>query len=198
VAGDPPAPSEPVAGESARERGPGLRDRLRGYGGKALVAVVVLACVALGMIIGAAVVPRWWSHRVGDQVDGSLTSGTLIGLSYGFLFTLLPLLVLGAAALWARSWRLWAVAAGLATLLALPNLMTLGIVLGVGNAAHAADRTLDVEAPAFRGASLAGAVGALFIAAVVVYLVLSRWRDRGALMASRRSAEDAKAPDAQS
>ena len=63
-------------------------------------------------------------------------------------------------------------------MLAIPNLMTLGIVLGRGNAAHAGERILDVEAPAFRGASLAGALIALAMAAFVGYLIASRERAR--------------------
>ena len=66
------------------------------------------------------------------------------------------------------------VALALAVLLAIPNLMTLGIVLGTGNAAHAGDRILDVEAPAFRGATLVGALIALGMVGFVGYLVVSR------------------------
>src|SRR5258708_161566 len=53
-----------------------------------LVAVVVLA------LIGSAVLPRWWSHRIGDQVNGSITSGITLGLFYGFVFTFPPLALL--------------------------------------------------------------------------------------------------------
>ena len=110
----------------------------------------------------AAFLPRWWAHRVADQTDASMTQGIGVGLFYGFVFTLLPL-----ALLW---WGLrtglaledaLASLVGVALVLALPNLLTLGIVLGRGNAAHAGDRTLDVEAPGFRGAVLAGAIVAV-------------------------------------
>ena len=67
-----------------------------------------------------------------------------------------------------------------AVLLAIPNLLTLGIVLGVGNAAHAGDRILDVEAPAFRGASLAGALIAVGLAASSLSHDVSRARARDA------------------
>jgi hypothetical protein len=61
-------------------------------------------------------------------------------------------------------------------LLAAPNLLTLGIVLGNGNGAHAGDRILDVEAPAFRGATLAGALIAAGCLAAAWYLLFSRRR----------------------
>jgi hypothetical protein len=67
-----------------------------------------------------------------------------------------------------------AVAVVIALILAIPNVMTLGIVLGTGNAAHAGERTLDVNAPAFRGASLAGALIALGMIGFVAFLMMSR------------------------
>jgi uncharacterized membrane protein YeaQ/YmgE (transglycosylase-associated protein family) len=56
--------------------------------------------------------------------------------------------------------------------------MTLGIVLGISDAAHAGDRVLDVEGPGFRLWSLIGAI--LGAAAVLgsVYLVRSRRASR--------------------
>jgi MFS family permease len=133
-----------------------------------LVAVVVLA------LIGSAVLPRWWSHRIGAQVNGSITSGIVVGLFYGFVFTLLP-----AALLWftfrkRRSLKLALILAALSIVLAAPNLLTLGIVLGSGHAAHAGERTLDVEAPDFRASSLIGAIIALAALGAISYLVISR------------------------
>ncbi len=58
--------------------------------------------------------------------------------------------------------------------------MTLGIVLGTGNAAHAGERILDVEAPAFRGATLAGALIALGMIGFVAFLMMSRRESRRA------------------
>ena len=48
--------------------------------------VVIVAFIAL-YFIGGAALPRWWSHRIGDQVDGSLSAGIGLGLFYGFVFT---------------------------------------------------------------------------------------------------------------
>ena len=68
------------------------------------------------------------------------------------------------------------VALVVAIVLALPNLMTLGIVLGRGNAAHAGDRILDVEAPAFRGGTLGGALLAGALVGLIAWLAASRRR----------------------
>ncbi|MEO5633898.1 permease [Gaiella sp.] len=128
--------------------------------------------------VASATVPRWWAHRVGDQVNESITSGVLIGLFYGFVFTLLPIALLTTVLRWRRRWATVGIALVAALVLALPNLMTLGIVVGRSNAAHAGQRTLDVQAPAFRGASLAGVLLAVGFAAMVIHLIASRKRAR--------------------
>jgi len=140
-----------------------------------LCLVVALAVLAL---LGAAFLPRWWAQRIGDQAGGSITSGGFLGLFYGFVFTLLPLVVLWLAFRTLRSWRKRVVGLGVAILLAAPNLLTLGIVIGTGNGAHAGDRILDVEAPGFRGGTLGGALLAIASAVGVMYLLGSRRRAR--------------------
>jgi glucan phosphoethanolaminetransferase (alkaline phosphatase superfamily) len=160
-----------------------------------LVAAIVVS-VVVGVLVASATVPRWWAHQVGDQVDGSITQGILVGLFYGFLFTLLPLAILATVLLWRRRLKWLAAAFILALLVATPNLMTLGIVLGSGNAAHAGERTLDVEAPAFRWASFAGALAAVAVVLYVSYLVVSRRRARAGERDARSKLEGAAAPDA--
>ncbi len=149
-----------------------LKRRLLLWGG-ALVAIVVAYFVA------AAALPRWWSHRIGDQVDGSLSAGIGIGLFYGFVFTFLPILILTFAIRRRRSWRARGWIAGAALVLALPNLLTLGIVIGNSSAAHAGERTLDVDAPNFRASSLIGAIAGVLAVVGVRYLLLSRARAKG-------------------
>ena len=146
------------------------------------IGVVVAVALTLIALIGAAFLPRWWAQRIGDQVQGSITAGTLVGLFYGFLFTLVPLVVLWLAFRILDSWRLRAAAVVVALLVAAPNLLTLGIVLGSGSGAHAGERILDVEAPAFRGATLTGALIAGACVGVAWYLLASRrraWRRVG-------------------
>jgi glucan phosphoethanolaminetransferase (alkaline phosphatase superfamily) len=142
-------------------------------------SVVAVVVVLVAGLAASATIPRWWAQRIGDQVEGSLVTGTFVGLFYGFVFTLLPLLVMAAVLRWRRTWKALVIALVVAIVLALPNLMTLGIVIGRGNAAHAGDRILDVEAPAFRGGTLVGVLLAAGLVALVIYLVKSRDRARG-------------------
>jgi len=148
-----------------------------------VIALVVLAS------LGAAFLPRWWSHLVGRQVDGSMTVGVALGLFYGFVFTLLPLLVGRLGFHKRRPWRTWAAFAAATVLVAAPNLLTLGVVIGRGGAAHAAERTLDVEAPGFRNSSLAGAIVAVLALVAVQYLLFSHHRTRVRLARLRAGKE---------
>jgi hypothetical protein len=129
----------------------------RDLGRRAWVALITLLLVALAVWFSISVLPRWWSHRVGDRVNGELTTGAILGFMYGFFAMLLPLLVLALVLRYRRkSWKAWLIGGLIALLLASPNLITLGIAVSPGDAAHAADRTLDVEAPYFRGGMVIG------------------------------------------
>ena len=70
------------------------------------------------------------------------------------------------------------VAVILAVVTAIPNLLTLTIVLGTSNAAHAGERTLDTSAPGFRGATALGAIIAVVLVALLVFVVVRRSRRR--------------------
>ncbi|WP_280236151.1 permease [Nocardia cyriacigeorgica] len=151
--------------------------RTRIIAGAVLVVVLIVAYLIL-----AAFIPRWWAQRVGEMVGGSFSKGIGWGLVYGGLCAAVPLfLLLIAVLVWRR--RGGKVIAGgavvLAVLFAIPNLMTLTVVLGGNNAAHAGERIMDVDAPAFRGASVVGALIALLIFLAVVFVVVRRqWRRR--------------------
>ena len=159
-------------------------------GRKVITVVLVGGLIVASYVFAVSVLPRWWSQQVGDQVDGDLTTGALLGFMYGFLASLLPLLVLGLVwrfrrhSLWA-----WVVGATLALVLAAPNLVTLGIALGDGSAAHAADRTLDVEAPWFRGGMVVGVVVGALLALYVAYAAASRSRADRRAREARESLE---------
>jgi hypothetical protein len=148
------------------------------WGRRFVWAVGLIAVLVVALLVASATVPRWWAHRIGDQVDGSITQGTLLGLFYGFVFTLVPIALVIVILRWRRTWKTIAVALFIGIVFALPNLMTLSIVVGRGNAAHAGDRTLDVDAPAFRGGSLAGALLACAVLGLIAYLFVSRNRAR--------------------
>jgi MFS family permease len=141
-------------------------------------AIVIVGLIALALLTAAAFLPRWWAHRIGDQVGGSIASGIGLGLFYGFVFTFLALLTLWFFFRRRRSARAYVIGAGIAIVLASPNLLTLGIVLGRGDAAHAGDRTLDVEAPSFRTSALIGAIAAAVAVLGLIWLLRSRRRAR--------------------
>jgi hypothetical protein len=157
----------------------GGHPRLRRWRNQALLAVALIALVAGIYLIGRAFLPRWWAHRIGDQVGGSIAAGVALGLFYGFVFTLLPIIVLWRGFRRRRPWRHAFAFAVVAVLLASPNLVTLGTVLGTGGAAHAGERTLDVEAPAYRTSVLVGAIVAVAVFAFLYYLLYSRRLARG-------------------
>ena len=152
---------------------------------RALLGLGLAVFVIVAAFLGAAFLPRWWAHRIGAQAGGNFTAGIALGLFYGFVFTAVPLAVLRVAFRKRRALKRWALMLGAALVLALPNLLTLGIVLGSGGAAHAGERTLDVDAPGFRNASLAGALVALAAFLVAEYLLVSRRRARHRLESLR-------------
>jgi uncharacterized membrane protein len=184
--GPAPASGDQPGGLSGQPGGqPGARPEALEHGGRSMswstrliLGFVLVVVLVAGWFIATAFLPRWWAQRVGQVADGSFTAGIFAGLTCGVVFTAGPLLVLRLVvrrhARWV--WRLvWLV---LAALIAVPNLTTLGIVLGTGSAAHAGERTLDVNAPGFRGASLVGAViGA--IAVIVLWVALFSRRRKG-------------------
>ena len=148
-----------------------------------LIGIVLLVA---GYFFSVSFFPRWWAQRVGSQVNKSFAAGVLWGLFYGVIFTAIPLLVARQAI--RKRWR-WQTRIGIvaaALVLALPNLLTLGIVIGTGNAAHAGERILDVDAPAFRWATLFGVIGGVVVAGTIQYLVTSR-RRRGRELRELRS-----------
>ncbi len=75
---------------------------------RVLIAILVFACLVGAWLLGAAFLPRWWSHRIADQANGSFTGGILVGLFYGFVFTMLPLAALWFAFHKRRPWKFWA------------------------------------------------------------------------------------------
>ncbi|SHE60502.1 hypothetical protein [Streptoalloteichus hindustanus] len=155
-----------------------------------LVGGLSFVVVLLVYLFLVTFLPRWWAQRVGDVVRQRFTTGTFFGLFLGFLFTVLPLAVVSLAARRPMSWRARALLGLLAVVLALPNLLTLAVVLGAGSAAHAGERIMDVEAPAFRGASLAGALAALGVYALAELLVAARRRTRRRIAELRAQTRD--------
>jgi len=141
-----------------------------------IIGFVVLVALVVGYFIATSLLPRWWAHRVGAVADGSLTAGIFAGLTCGVVFTVLPLLLLRLMLGRRARWGLRLTYLVLAAVAAAPNLITLGIVLGTNNAAHAGERIMDVEASGFRGATLVGAVAGAVLMVAAWSLLFSRRR----------------------
>lgn len=176
---DDPAATPPPTEETAIDRRVGEEPKVEpsNWVVKIVLALVALVAIYIAFRTSAAFFPRWWAHRVGDQVNGSFTAGTLWGLFYGFVFTFVPLLLIFQIRrrFFSWTWRLVVVVIGL--LLAAPNWLTLSVVAGNSKAAHAGERIFDVDAPNFRAGSLIGV-----IAGVVAAVALSG----AGMMAKRR------------
>ncbi|WP_108719132.1 hypothetical protein [Miniimonas sp. S16] len=148
------------------------------------VALVIVAVVAVLYLIGAAFLPRWWAQVVGRQVDGSMSSGAAWGVFYGFLFTFLPVLVIAQARRPVfKGWKTKLVVVAVGLLLALPNWLTLWIVVGTTDAAHAGERILDVDAPGFRAGTAVGAAAGVVISLFLVFTGTYLRRRRATLRA---------------
>lgn len=147
-------------------------------GSRIVRVVLIVAAIAIAVAVGSAVIPRWWAQRIGGVVDGSLVLGSFVGLVVGLVFTVLPLVVLTMGWKYRDGLKRAIIFFAIACVLGLPNMATLGIVMGNGNGAHAGDRILDVEGPGFRGGSLVGAVFGLLLFLGAGYLVGSRRRNK--------------------
>lgn len=131
---------------------------------RVVLAIVIVGAAYIAYLMSAAFFPRWWAQQIGDQVNGKATSGTLWGLFYGSVFTAIPLLVLFQIRYKFFSWAWRGIVAVIAIVLAAPNWLTLSVVAGNSNAAHAGERIFDVEAPGFRAATLIGVVAGAAVA----------------------------------
>lgn len=152
--------------------------------------LVLLVGLGLAWLIGSAVIPRWWAQRLGNLTDGRLIFGSFLGFAMGAVFTIVPLIALALGWRFRGGFKRALIFVVFAVVLAAPNLATLGIVLGSGNAAHAGERILDVDGPGIRGGSLVGSVvGALLLFA---FLALAGSRRRNKRKA-RSLAQDLKA-----
>ncbi len=164
----------------------------RGVEPSSWVLRVVLVLVALvGLYVAfrmsAAFFPRWWAQQVADQVQGGFTAGTLWGLFYGFMFSVIPLLVLFQIRRRFFSWTWRIIVAVIALLLAAPNWLTLSVVLGTSKAAHAGERIMDVGAPNFRAGTL---IGVIVGAAVALVLTAASMRMKQRKLQVKRLREE--------
>ncbi len=143
-----------------------------------VVGLLFAVGLVISWLLGSAVIPRWWAQRMSDLIDGSLVRGSFVGLGVGLVFTFVPLMILRLGLKFRRGPKSIAAFFVAAAVVAAPNLFTLGIVLGSGNAAHAGERILDVDGPGFRGGSLIGAIVGLLVGGWMLWLMRSRRRNK--------------------
>lgn len=143
---------------------------------RVIVGIVVLVALVAGYFAVAAAVPRWWAQRIGDAVNGHMSTGALLGVVIGLFCTLVPLLLLWLGVRRHRSWKVVVCWLVLAVVVALPNLCTLGVVAGGGSGAHAGQRTMDVNAPWFRGGTLIGVIAGAVLFLCLLFFALGRRR----------------------
>jgi uncharacterized membrane protein (DUF485 family) len=166
---DESAATNPIKDDDAIDRRIDRQPEVQSSNWVLRIVLVLLAAVAVyvGFRVSAAFFPRWWAHRVAHQTTDSLTSGTLWGLFYGFVFTFIPLLLIFQIRrrFFNWTWRLIVVIIGL--LLAAPNWLTLSVVAGSSKSSHAGERIFDDNSPGFRAGTLIGVV----VAAVLAMLI---------------------------
>lgn len=168
-----------------------------------LIMLVVLVVVGyIAYQISASFFPRWWAQRIGNQVNGSFASGTMWGLLYGFTFSFFPVLVFAEVRRSYFNWPGRILVTLVAVALATPNWLTLSVVAGTNNAAHAGERIMDVEAPGFRSATLIGVIVGVVLALVLVAVLINlkhrrhQVRTLKAEIKAREAAEKQAARDA--
>jgi hypothetical protein len=161
--------------DAGAERPPADRRSLR----TRIIVWVVLAMVLVALAgLAASAVPRWWAQQMGSLSNGGLARSTWWGLAFGLVFTLLPTVVIAKTVRRWKGWKAPLVWLVVGVVLAAPNLFTLWIVVGTSRAAHAAERTLDVDAPYFAAATAWGALAGLLLG-IGAELLWRSWRRRG-------------------
>ncbi|ASN38822.1 hypothetical protein [Paeniglutamicibacter terrestris] len=151
--------------------------------GLGVAAVIILAIVYLVVLL---FLPVWWATRVTNQTQGSVTSGIILGLTYGFVFTFVPLLIAWQARYKKVSWPWKAVIVVLAIIVAIPNLLTLSIYANSSGAAAKARSMIDISATWFPSWTMGGAAAALILF-VGIATFWHLWRARGKKMKSLKT-----------
>lgn len=189
---EPPLPASGTPDTTGTPPPSGPDRQAKSLGRKVIGGAIIVVLLVITYFILEAFLPRWWAQQIGQRVDGSFSRGVGTGLTVGFFCTFVPILFLMLAVVfWRRKRNIPAiVCVVLAVVAAIPNLLTLSVVLGGGNGSHAGERIFDVDAPAFRGASLWGAIIGVLVAAAVGHFIWV-YRRRGRQL---RAAQEPSAP----
>ncbi|MFE0751974.1 hypothetical protein [Gordonia sp. NPDC058843] len=163
------APIKPTAGE-----------RANAVVKKVVIGLVIAALLVVTYFILEAFLPRWWAGQIGRRVEGSFSRGIATGLVLGIVCTFVPVLFFTLSFVnRGRMKNVPTIAfAVLGVIVAIPNLLTLTVVAGGGNGAHAGERIFDVDAPGFRAATAWGVIVGVVLAIGVGYFTW-RYRRRG-------------------
>ena len=173
--------TDPSPREASRRSEPKPRWGLRvGLGVAALVLLVIVYLVVRLFL------PVWWATNIGNQTQGSVTSGIILGLVYGFIFTFVPLLVVWQARYKKVSWPWKAAIVLVAVLLAIPNLLTLSIYANSSSSAAKARSMIDISATWFPSWSIGGAAAALVLF-VGIAAFWHLWHARGKKMKAMKT-----------
>ncbi|MFW0790674.1 hypothetical protein [Gordonia sp. CPCC 205333] len=169
---DVDAPAPP-AGES-------FGDKVNRFARKFAIILVAIGLAVITYFILANFLPQWWAQRIANRVEGKFSSGIWSGLTLGFICTLLPIVFVALAVVNRKKLKnipsLGFVL--LAVITAIPNLLTLSIVVGRTSGAYRGQNILDISAPGFRGAGLWGTIIAVIVGVIVCYYIW-RFRRRG-------------------
>jgi hypothetical protein len=156
---------------------------------RTILGVVAAAVLFIAYLIASATVPLTWANAIKNQVGPQLGNSIPLGMFYGFTFSFVPVLVAWQAH--RRKLNKW-VRVGilvLAVLLAIPNLLTLGVLHGTTGSARNALSIWNTG-----GANWFGAWSESFMVVGVVCavadIVLGRlWLRRGRKIRQVKAAE---------
>ncbi|MGM9473259.1 hypothetical protein ACS5PJ_14795 [Pseudarthrobacter sp. YS3] len=171
-----------------RERGQETPRKKGNWAARIILAAAALLVLVIAYFALAAILPVWWANVIRNQVQGSLGAGILVGMFYGFIFTLVPLMVAWQLTRKAVAWPWKFGILVVAVALAIPNLLTAGIMFGSSEAAHNGQRILGTEATWFALWTQISAIAAIVIFAVGVIL-WRIWRQRGKKVKSLKKSE---------
>ncbi|GAA3321222.1 MULTISPECIES: hypothetical protein [Paeniglutamicibacter] len=150
------------------------------------LGIAAVALLAIVYLIVRLFLPVWWATNIGNQTQGSLSSGIILGLVYGFVFTFVPLLIIWQARYKKVSWPWKSVIVIVAILLAIPNLLTLSIYANSSSAAAKARSMIDISATYFPSWSIGGAAAALVLF-VGIAAFWHLWHSRGKKLKAMKS-----------
>ncbi|HPU13770.1 MAG TPA: hypothetical protein PLQ19_08250 [Aeromicrobium sp.] len=167
-------------------KGPGARSSVEIWARRLVVSLVIVVAVVIFFQVLSAYAPRAWAQRVGRVVDGRMSAGIAWGLFYGSVFSFFAVMIAWQARRPKVAWPFKPVVVLVGLLVALPNWLTLWVVLGTTASAHAGERIFDVEAPGFRWASLIGATLGV-VAALVLAGILASSRRRKTELSNLKS-----------